>query len=81
MQIVIDISENDYETIKDVYPVTGFIGYAGVKSAYKAILDGTVLPEKHGRLIDADALIAGGCYWETEEEVSNAPTILEAEGK
>ena len=40
-----------------------------------------VLPKGHGRLIDADALITGGCYWETEEEVSNAPTILEAEGK
>lgn len=35
------------------------------------------LPEKHGRLIDIDALPQGRVEW---EDIDHAPTIVEAEG-
>ncbi len=38
------------------------------------------IPKNHGRLIDADAVIdQEDCYWETEQDLKCAPTILEAE--
>lgn len=79
MRIVIDISEKDYETIKDVYPCVGFIGYVGVKTAFESIINGVLLPKGHGRLIDADAIIQNGCYYETEMDLNDALTIIEAE--
>lgn len=51
MQIVIDISENQYEIAKE------FIETVDDKSPLaKAIVNGTPLPKGHGRLIDADRL-------------------------
>lgn len=47
MQIVIDISEEMYQTVKDET-------YCG--SLYEELKNGTPLPKKHGRLIDADTL-------------------------
>ena len=52
MQIVIDIPKEDYIKISNSNP-----NYADDFNLYYAIKNGTVLPEKHGRLIDADALI------------------------
>ena len=49
MQIVIDISEDDYRKVQD--------GRASVSMMQKAIRNGTPLP-KHGRLIDKDHMIA-----------------------
>ena len=47
MQIVINISENDYETIKR----------GGMADVFENIADGIVLPQSHGRLGDLDELI------------------------
>ena len=46
MQIVIDISEEDYEYLKT----------HNKHGLYSSILNGTPLPKGHGRLIDADVL-------------------------
>ena len=87
MQIVIDIPEEAYKQIMEF----GFLENTHGKICYKAIKNGTVLPE-HGRLIDADAFEKDnselwGCdfihpkYCDTLADlVSNAPTILEATG-
>lgn len=48
MQIVINISKDDYRKIQD--------GRASVSMMRNAICDGTALPKCHGRLIDADAI-------------------------
>lgn len=48
MQIVIDISEEDYEYLKN----------HNKHGLYSQILNGTPLPKGHGRLIDADAFIS-----------------------
>ena len=81
MQIVIDIPEEDYNEIKEH---ENFIRRS--KNPWKiAVLDGVVLTEKHGRLIDADAAKCSSCDkfgCENSELCSlyNAPTIIEADG-
>ena len=50
MQIVIDISEDDYRKVQDCR--------ASVSIMRKAIRNGTPLPKGHGRLIDKDHMIA-----------------------
>lgn len=47
MQLVIDISEKDYKSLKH--------GHIPL-SMLNVVMNGTPLPEHHGRLIDADAL-------------------------
>lgn len=39
------------------------------------------IPTPHGRLIDADKFINGetDCFYETEMDLKNAPTVIEAE--
>jgi len=51
MQIVIDISEDNYKLMQDG-------NYCGILSheIYNAIKNATLLPKGHGRLIDADKL-------------------------
>ena len=64
MQIVINIPEEEYQNylkMRPSYP-------EGVFCYIKAIQNGTPLPKRHGRLIDADAL-------------KDAPTIIEAESE
>ena len=39
------------------------------------------VPTPHGRLIDADALIENARFYETEMELKEAPTVIEAEEK
>jgi len=68
MQIVIDISEDDYRKVQD--------GRASVSMMRKAIRNGTILPKGHGRLIDADDIdnhIIG------HVDTRSCPTIIEAD--
>ena len=46
MQIVIDIPKDDYEYLKN----------HNKHGLYSSILNGTILPQGHGRLIDAEKL-------------------------
>ncbi len=77
MKIVIDIPDEVYEEFK--------AGRQSMKNdciISNAVFDGKVLPEGHGRLIDADALIAkvedlGACNGVSEGAIDNAPTIIE----
>ena len=52
MQIVIDIPEEYYNILKT---------YGGMSVPEEAILNGTILPKGHGRLIDADAFLKEYC--------------------
>ena len=73
MQVVIEISEEDLDCIK-------YLKVKGWASRHELqILNGTPLPKGHGRLIDADVLQEDCLWWETEHEVSLAPTIIEAD--
>ena len=86
MKVVIDISENDYWLACN-HPDALISVYAHY------IKKGIPLPEKHGRLVDADALIAKYGDWYTEEGtetgfigtlemlIKDAPTVVGAEGE
>ena len=72
MQIVIDIDESEYNKIKranDNYLV----------SYEKNIKNGTPLPKRHGRLIDADKLIEKINQFDYYDQVLDASTIIEAD--
>lgn len=93
MQVVIDISEKDYQTLKkkDKFDAM-YLNYYE-----KLIVYGTPLPKGHGRLIDADKFLKdneaytgfildsrffGGknAYKDALEDlVDEAPTIIEAD--
>ena len=54
MQIIIEISEDDYKEVKEET-------YSGIQienRVFSAIANGTPLPKGHGRLIDKDHVIA-----------------------
>lgn len=79
MEIVIKIPNEDYEYLKT----------HNKHGLYSSILNGTPLPEGHGRLIDADELYSS-LEFPTQQFASafkqvldDAPTIIEAdkEGK
>lgn len=83
MQIVINISEEKFGTIKNKM-------YCGIYDSdlYKAIENGTPLPKGHGRLIDADYLredfkaskrISFAERMDISCIVDHAPTIIEAD--
>ena len=63
-RIVIDIDENMYQKIKGMEMLIN----RAYKSLELAVLEGTVLPEDCGRLVDADAL---------EEEITIGEGIAE----
>lgn len=76
MQIVIDISEKDYKSLKH--------GHIPL-SMLNVIKNGTLLP-RHGRLIDADLLrnqfpiwIDNFSSYVVNNTISKTPTILEAD--
>ena len=84
MQLVIEISREQYECVR----LTGHIGNTTAVS--NAILNGTPLPEHHGRLIDADALeqemiiaegkAEGGCDYYMTDVIDRAKEyIIDAE--
>ena len=79
MKLLIDISKNDYEEIKE-YGINTFSSLA------IAIQNGTPLPKGHGRLIDADKINFDSNYFFNgddtiiaEETVNDIPTIIEAD--
>lgn len=78
MQIVIDISKDDYRKVQD--------GRANVSMMQKAIRNGTPLPKGRGRLIDADAIVMPILETEADEKwmriaINSAPTIIEADSE
>jgi len=58
-------------------------GKAYIKYActYGYSMEFVKLPETHGRLIDADALVETAEFYETEMELKKAKTVIEAEGE
>ena len=71
MQIVIDISEDDYIKVQD--------GRASVSMMRKAIRNGTPLPKDHGDLIDVNRKITISIYDDQYEEWGvETLTVLEA---
>lgn len=83
MQVVINISKEKYDEINSLKFVQyGLQSEENKKLFYlliNAIQDGITLPKGHGRLIDADALQEDCLCWETDHEVSKAPTIIETD--
>lgn len=89
MQIVIELSEEDYEVLKQG---STFTKGTQMTRVYEALWDATPLPEHHGRLIDEDELLetAYQVYDEVRhmwtqdfvvnaDDISSAPTIIEAD--
>ena len=83
MQIVIDIDETIYNSIK-----IGMRNRDEVENIMEQIEKGTPLPKNHGRLIDADAYEKDirKHYFDnatvircTEIGLQNAPTVIEAD--
>ena len=84
MKLIIDIPEKDYISIKNALNslIENGCERTSVSQVCLAILNGTPLPDHHGRLIDADALIDTlsvsdrdiYCKAVIEED---APTIIE----
>ena len=77
MQIIIDISKEDYDIIKKSNDLMNWTGHL--------IKNGTPLPKGHGRLIDADAFgkelhrYIEAPYQYALKVFNEAPTIIEAD--
>ena len=86
MQIVIDLDERIYNICKGAYKKGCKDKDTGVLA--KAIGEGTILPDNHGRLIDADELLINErpsgmsmIQWEDThfyKAISDAPTVVES---
>lgn len=74
-RIVIDIDENMYQKIKGME--TLILKNRAYKSLELAVLEGTVLPEHHGDLIDRNEYFQGS-YNDAREFLDNTPTIIPA---
>lgn len=83
MQIVIDIPEKEYKYIKEIYEHSHT-----VEATYSYIYHGTPLPKGHKRLIEDNFDVGPtfdkegyrtGYRYVTEEDLNNAPTIIEAD--
>ena len=72
MELVINISEDMHEWINNPNRDDE---YYGISDFMEVVKNGIPLPKGHGRLIDADAY-KKNLKW--NENVDNAPTILEA---
>ena len=76
MQIVIEIPESIYDTIQS----DEMISREQLAILQMHIMNGTLLPKGHGRLIDADVLVDGmEDDYEFCEAVNATPTIIEAD--
>ena len=84
MKLMIDIPKKTFEEIQERSIIT--CGETFAQKLVKYIRNGEPLPEKHGRLIDADALYESSRLCHTEEdgtacveyrEINDAPTIIE----
>lgn len=71
MEIVIDIDEEDWKDINDIHFIREDLKF----KIGKAIMNGTPLPEHHGRLIDADAIPRH--LVRDIDEIDKQPTIIE----
>lgn len=84
-QIVIEIDENVYDLVKRFEETIRLIEKEDdtVETAImRAIVNGTLLPNGHGRLIDADELLDANIdtfSQQTELKIKFAPTIIEAD--
>ena len=67
VELVIRISQEDYEAIKD----NSIVGDMTIPYIFEAIRNGVQIPEEHGRLIDAKDV---GEYL----TLADVPTIIEA---
>lgn len=84
MQVVIDIPEKMYEDCK----VRNTLHYSPYDFS-SMIVNGTILPKGHGKLIDASKLEVGEVYddegnlcgtvYATKYDIDNAQTIIEAD--
>lgn len=72
MHVVININDKIYKAILDGWWPNNFV------SIRQLIANGTPLPKGHGRLIDADALVAKGDVTKSYLNIF-APTIIEAD--
>ena len=75
MKVIIDIGENLYTRLFDNGIETSL---EDRKVIDKAIRNGKPLPKGHGRLIDADAVLAEP-FGNTQRDVDIAETIIEAD--
>ena len=66
MKIIIDIPKKDYEKAKRIT-----VSLDGAMQIFTAIAEGKIIPENHGRLIDADKIIK---YWKPDHH-STVPPI------
>lgn len=77
MQIVIDISDDDYRKVQD--------GRGSVSMMRKVIRNGIPLPKGHGRLIDAEVFAHNVVKYSHQstktigQALSDTPTIIEAD--
>lgn len=80
MELVIKLSDKEYSDLQSA-SYHSFDKY----TAYLAMKNGTPLPERHGRLIDADKLELDDGYSNydgyyhkySRSQIYNAPTIIE----
>lgn len=86
MQIVIDISDEDYKRIKDMPDAFNSL----TSRAYKSIKNGTPLPKGHGDLVDKQKLLLEKDTMQEADtlreydilfssDVENAPTVIKAD--
>lgn len=85
IELVIKISEEIYNHLLSRYKYQNIddTGLSELDKVGVAIKNGTPLPNGHGRLIDADALIFNADYYEpliSKRDFDFAPTIIEAAG-
>lgn len=84
MKMVIELEDDLYKRILDMKQP---LFMNDLDSVYKAIVNGTSLPEHHGRLIDADKLIRDTLNnplhapYIYKADIKYATTIIEAEVK
>lgn len=93
MQIVIDIPEHIYESVKAMQVICGggrFSGKTYLQILVNSVQNGTPLPKGHGKLIDADKYrymwidTFDSSYGDTcsklfKDSVDYAPIIIEAD--
>ena len=88
MRVVIDIDDNIYTRLFDNgLPIDLTTAINDTTDIATAIRNGTTLPEHHGRLIDADALLDESyqidsmyCMYDevvNVDDIKDAPTIIE----
>lgn len=86
MQIVIDMTKKDYNNIKPFLNGKTIKGGFSLYKVLEIIKNGTPLPKRHGRLIDADEIQfenadfdTYGDYSRAFDAIDQADTIIEAD--